>query len=207
MAKTKPKNTYQDPTQLLMDTLHFNEDDLEANRNGELSESQRTQLDYYLNKFIEGRKALIIGGAVIAIIAVANTFFFRSSTFTNMLFIVGLVLLGSLWFVNRQVTNTQNGLQQGRINSIQGVISLDLKANDNPTYYVNCGALRFTICKDVFLAFKNNEPYVLYYVPWNNKLLSAEIMSDGGIAYDDQFEENSAELFADDIIADESADQ
>ena len=48
--------------------------------------------------------------------------------------------------------------------------------------------MRFRVKKDAFLAFKNNEPYVLYYTEHNKKLVTAEMMSDGGMIEDEEQE-------------------
>jgi hypothetical protein len=60
--------------------------------------------------------------------------------------------------------------------SIEGGIQLDVvnHGKGGIGYKICCQDRCFDVSKDVFLAFKNQEPYLIYYVPYSNTILSAE---------------------------------
>ncbi len=60
-------------------------------------------------------------------------------------------------------------------NSVQGHVDLDIRGGRNSVVYrLIISGEYFQVDKAVFLAFKNDEPYAVYFAPHSHKLLSAE---------------------------------
>lgn len=93
-------------------------------------------------------------------------------------------------------------LRERRAESVEGRIQLDLHHSYNRSmhrmsgtqfnfnmnrgsshYYVYIGGMRFEVSKAGFLAFKNDDPYIIHYAPHSKLLLSAEWLRE-----DDPFE-------------------
>jgi hypothetical protein len=66
---------------------------------------------------------------------------------------------------------------QGTVRSYEGYIELAISDRGKVTHYqVQAGDTVFRVSKSVFLAFKNDEPYTIYYLPRSKRILSAEWM-------------------------------
>jgi hypothetical protein len=65
----------------------------------------------------------------------------------------------------------------GMVRSCEGHIELDILNRGKVTHYqVQADDATFRVSKPVFLVFKNNEPYTIYYLPRSKRILSAECM-------------------------------
>jgi hypothetical protein len=63
------------------------------------------------------------------------------------------------------------------VESIEGIVELDIRQSfrtNQQQFVVTIGSMEFKVGTDVFLAFKNREPYRIYYAPGSNTILSAE---------------------------------
>lgn len=93
-------------------------------------------------------------------------------------------------------------IRERRAESVEGRVQLDLHHSYNRSmhrmsgtqfnfntnrgsshYYVYIGGMRFEVSKAGFLAFKNDDPYIIHYAPHSKLLLSAEWLRE-----DDPFE-------------------
>lgn len=62
--------------------------------------------------------------------------------------------------------------------SVKGRVSLNIYEGKNGGYSVAIDDIAFHVSSSVFLAFKNNDPYRIYYAPSSKVILSAEALRD-----------------------------
>lgn len=161
MAKKKPSLKYEE---VLENAIGFNEYSIEANARGELSEGQRA--------FIRRRMSYNFLMLFIAVLlSLVGMLMFNSPGA-----ILPIVMGGGLvvYAIVRMAINATE-LRGNRVESIEGSIGLDIGSTGNSnSYRVRVGNIRFGLNKAQFLAFKNGDPYRLYYLPTSKRLLSAE---------------------------------
>jgi hypothetical protein len=160
------------PEQQLADAIGFTEADLNSNRDGALSMAQRWKLHDEGGKALRLALAALVGGLLFAVLLMV---FSRSPGMATMnTFIVlgaaGLFLYGGWrWLGYSADTKTVPAELEGRVK---------LDANDGGrsgvTFTIQVEGVTFPVKKNVFLAFKNGDPYRIYYAPRSKKLLSAE---------------------------------
>jgi hypothetical protein len=159
----------------LMDALGFDAEDLQANAEGCLSERQRTQFKVEYGRLM---RLGLIGGVVAAgVIVVLMSIFAYNLCAASIL---GCALMGFVVAVFYRSILTDwtklNTVLRFPVQSAEGVITLDIEggaSNTVPQYVIKLGDVRFEVSKPIFLAFKNGDPYRLYFVS-NAMLLSAE---------------------------------
>jgi hypothetical protein len=156
-AKRKPED-------LLMEALHFTQDELKLNQEGYMSERQ-------YNVLYERRTSWLIGvlllGCLLIILFVAISF-----NFPHVVVGIGVFYCGQKWLM------FNSDLSQRRSLSIEGRISLDIGGNKGQNYTLMVENEQFSVNKNVLLAFKNGDPYRIFYTPYSKHLLSAEWLRD-----------------------------
>jgi hypothetical protein len=76
------------------------------------------------------------------------------------------------WFKWKQYFDD---LRAPEIGGLQGRVNLDMSVNGkSSTLRLTIQDTKFDVKKDVFLAFKNSDPYAIYYAPHSKTILSAE---------------------------------
>jgi hypothetical protein len=167
----KPKHKYED---LLMEAIGFTEEDLASNREGQLGDNQRTILmnrrNFWLVRTGFGSLVLLALALLVVIKVNANP--------EAKLGLIGLVsyFLGMyIYPCYLNLRNVENDLVKGII-SEEGRIQLDVRDGNHckDRYWLITQATRFKINKNQFLAFKNGDPYVIYYAPKSKIVLAAE---------------------------------
>jgi hypothetical protein len=174
------------PDELLMDSIGFDEDDLAANRAGKLGHNQAARL-----KRLQ-QSARISGGAARGI----GLFFVLGGlglTASGFLGSIGLVIVGLMFLALGAQFFLRNGMwtlraaraqlldsQMNAVERIEGRVSLDVQTrsgfmgSSSSEYTVRLEGREWSVTREVFLAFKNGDPYALYYGPRSNVLLAAE---------------------------------
>ena len=172
-AKSKSRSLETD----LMAALNFTEADLDANRDGQLSEEQRARLYgkriYWL---------LAIAGVVVLVFLVnlPGVFvIFGSDDYpppADILIFTGLIM-GCIGIL--AVLYTRSGLraiaadlQEKTVEAVQGQIKLEPFGEGSIMLRVLDRV--FSVSDRTGFAFKNGDPYCLYYAPHSKTLLSAE---------------------------------
>ena len=174
------------PDELLMDSIGFDEDDLAANRAGKLGPNQAARLKrLQQNARISGVAAngvgtlLMLGGLILTIIGFLGA--------------IGLVIVGLMFLAVGMQLFMRNGLwtlraaraqlldsQMNAVERIEGRVSLDVQARNgfmgssSSEYTVRLEGRDWSVTREVFLAFKNGDPYALYYGPRSGVVLAAE---------------------------------
>lgn len=171
MAKVK---RYDD---VLKTAFYFDQHDLEANRVGKLTDWQLNRLKADLRRATAALAILLFGALVV--------FGGGASIYTSggqpsglltaafvMLVVVGILAL-YYWFRNQRASAD---LREQKVSVVEGRVELRAVSSgeSSTAYSVRIGEVQFPLKKQEFLAFKNGDPYRVYYAPNSKKLLSAE---------------------------------
>jgi len=159
-----------------MQAMNTRPADLQANRDGRISERQREsfgqpQFKPIVHVVIWGH-ALFIGGLLGAIAIVSGS--------TAMWLVLGLVTaLGAFPFIVMQNEGSyrpvlKNDLAAGTVAQVTGLVILQKREGRRPKHEVIIAGHRFSVSDKAFAAFENHESYRVYYLPRSAVLLSAE---------------------------------
>lgn len=172
-AKEKPKNEYDSSQHALMMAIGFKDEDLDANRDNVLSP---TQTIYLVRQQFPSSILQIVISSLLCLLVIV----FLISDLTSGKIGIGFILSGLLLFA---VTPTlwrwyrlRTDIKLNQVIGLQGRIRLDL--DNRNQYFLHIGGVRFEVNRHVFLAFKNGDPYVVYYAPHSKTILSAEWLRD-----------------------------
>jgi hypothetical protein len=164
------KNHKNKPGNVLMEALDFDEDDLEANRAGQLSEVQ-------YNNMYSKRMVFIYVFVTLSTVIV----FMSILTLSLNLFVMATAII---FFMRMKLHQFDNDLK-GNVLPMEGVVKLDVITNKIHTnvssgvaYSIRINDRKLNVEKKAFLAFKNGDPYRIYFTPNTKKILSAEWLYD-----------------------------
>lgn len=179
----KPK--YEAEYSLRLSTaLRFTEADLAANQQGFITDDQTARL-----RMLRGRPGsiLVIIILVLSVVllgiasSLVTTYFQFQSVYCSAIFLLIGGVIGQIALIQSLPPALRIGrdIRERRIASIEGRIQIEFHSRNNGTsYYARMNGKRFEIDKKTFLAFKNDDPYRLYYAPRSKVLLSAEWLRD-----------------------------
>ncbi|MBN8594324.1 MAG: hypothetical protein J0M33_21385 [Anaerolineae bacterium] len=173
------------PDQLLMDTIGFDEDDLEANHAGKMGPNQVTTLKQaqrrvQVNVFLIALMIVVV--SVLGLVPVLVGIFTSSLALLcgSSIFIVWTAFFPTALHRFRLADAYRMDSLSGDIERIEGRISLDVQARNNKSgpgsvaFTVRLEGRKLIVTREVFLAFKNGDPYALYYGPRSGVVLAAE---------------------------------
>jgi hypothetical protein len=160
----------------LMSLLQFNEDELETNRQGRLSEMQEYRLRLRL------RRSIAIGIGFILIMSLIATIliFLGSQEESPILTVigVGVTICGAAitGVFARYWLRLNADIQQGKVSEVAGELERIVKPINRRvmTYLLRVDQAEFVVAKETFKVFKHGEAYRLYRAPYTGTLLSAE---------------------------------
>jgi hypothetical protein len=171
-AMDKPKK-HED---VLMAAIGFDEDDLEPNRAGRLSDRQTAKLKRERGNDSFSFVAWLVAALVLMLIAALTT-----STIVDLVSGAVALVMGFTALKHGIATvQTQRSLRRGTVDAAEGRIRLDMKTRrqSNPTFYLYTEDRRFTVRKLLFLTLKSGDPYRIYYLPTSKRIISAEWLRD-----------------------------
>jgi len=166
------------PEHMLMEAIGFTEEDLAANREGYFTKRQRTRLSAKQSSWIILAFLIAVVGLFLAMFAVVDGVRTDATTartvgliFADLVVVAGL--LSYIW-LNWRRYNTD--LRDTELRTVEGRVLLDVshQGNSGNYYTVHVEDINFSINKPIFLAFKNGDPYHIYYAPHSKTILSAE---------------------------------
>ncbi len=160
------------PEHMLMDAIGFTEEDLEANRQGIITDAQKVHFrrEYQKSAFAFLPALVILAFFTIGLLSSGLLFIQPGSIVLPFLFFI--VYLAYLSWRRQQAVDA---IRRGNLESVEGRIQLNTTAsNSRQLFTISVQNQKFNIKKNVFLAFKNGDPYVIYYVPRSKSILSAE---------------------------------
>jgi hypothetical protein len=175
-AKRKPKNEADATQEDLMWAIGFTPTDLEASREGVLSDHQR-------RKFQAERQTNLLTMVLCSLFAivvwvVGQNFISHENLICLLIPVIVCVGIGLL--KQLETFGYHRDLRQNRAEAVQGRVILDVsEKGKKAVYVVQLQHKVWPVKKTVFLAFKNGDPYVIYYAPHTNKILSAEWLREG----------------------------
>lgn len=155
------------PEQFLENAFYFTPDDLDANRAGSSSPKQRKDLQW---------RMIVMGILFICFLMAFFSSAFLSWQFgindSRLLFFLSLGgLAGCLGTLNTLIRDGVS-LYRGGVEQLTGRIRLNI-TNDNK-YSGEISGRNFKLTKDQFLAFKNGDPYTIYYLPTSKRIVGVE---------------------------------
>lgn len=193
--KQKSKEKKFDPQGILYDTLKFNEDEIATMRNHFIPDNQR-------NKMMRRLGVNIVGGSLILLIMLLTwwlTYIFIIDF--DMFDSIGLICLSMilLFMVAPPTLGTfrtfftiygvSRDLFANRVEIIEGCIMLRMGSAMN-RYSLEIGDRIFRLDKDNFLAFRNGDPYVIYYTKHGSDIIGAEWIEGVHTTTGDLFEDH-----------------
>ncbi|MBK8020425.1 MAG: hypothetical protein IPK19_03105 [Chloroflexi bacterium] len=163
------------PSVSLPEALNFDEQDLELNRAGQISDAQAERIRSLWRRnllWIVG--GLLFNGLAATVLIFAGT----SSNSTPLIFIgMGLTVLNAV-IMGLGATNymrTQRDLRQRQVETIQGTLRHTIRVSGrNRTYILEVGGERLIVPRPVFSAFEEAKAYRLYRSPATRILFAAE---------------------------------
>lgn len=160
----KKKNQSRRYINVLHEGYGFDDDGLEANVQGTLSEGQRQSIMWRVG-FL-GVLLLVLAILVAYITSIIDQssaiLVLLGSGFIMLYVLVTLIILAIEW-------------RNNRVAFVEGIISLDAYNAGRRVYYrVDIANERLPLSKYQFLAFKNRDPYRIYYLPTSKRVMSAE---------------------------------
>jgi len=166
--------------EVLMAALKFTEGDLAANMGGRLSAAQVTQFKQRRSTYASF-SALLFGTVAAAMMLISAVLFNGIVILLacGLLFALSGLLVGAV-----PVLNINRDLRLS-VQMVEGRVDLDTTpARNSASYTVKVDDKKFKVKKRAFLAFKNGDPYRIYYTAHTKTILSADWLRD-----DDPFAE------------------
>jgi hypothetical protein len=162
---------------VLQDALHFTPKDVEDNREGWISDSQRMRMSN------ERKKWMLVNIVTAAIYGIFLVTIIRSNP-TNIIpsdgvgTIILLTILAAPIFLGSLVKWIQLLWDElgKRVQIIEGNIQLDIvkRGKGRIVYKLAVEDVQFEVSKTAFLAFKNRDQYCVYYAPHSRTIVAAE---------------------------------
>ena len=159
----------------LTDALNFSAEDLDANRAGRLSETQKQRLTRGWRRTLW----IVIGMVIVFGLAATTILFVAQRNNSLVLNVVGIVLtiinalivgLGAQSYLR-----TSSDLKGGRVVTISGVVSHTIRVSGRvATYILKVGDQNVVVSRLVFFAVEDGKAYHFYRAPSSKTLLSAE---------------------------------
>ncbi len=167
MPQAAKLKKYED---VLMAALKFTEDDLAANMGGQLSAGQVAMFKQRRSTYASFIALLF--GTVAAVLLFISALIFNGIVLLlacGLLFALSGLLVGVV-----PVLKINRDLRSG-VQTVEGRVDLDtIPTQYSASYTVNVAGKKFKVKKRAFLAFKNGDPYRIYYAPHTKTILAAD---------------------------------
>lgn len=160
------------PKHILQQAIGFELEDISINEDGRLSDPQKQKLRRDVARWL-----------LFAFIAVLfygwNIKSFLEGTRTNdevgSFILICILAAPIVLFVIDKSLRLTGDLIRGKVFCAVGQIGLDVSKTrqGKVKYHLMVDDIHFDVTKSVFLAFKNNESYAIYYIPLSKRILSA----------------------------------
>lgn len=155
----------------MMELLEFSPQDLEANRNGYLSEVQNYRLR------MKRQRAILTGVAIILVMAFIATFcIFLGNPIMALIGISITICSAAMTGIfARYWMRVSGDIHEGKVLALTGKLEKVVRVQFRMLVYIlrmNQG--EFVVSKETFNAFQHEAEYKLYRAPYSGALLSAE---------------------------------
>jgi hypothetical protein len=160
----------------LMDALKFTEEDLQANRAGRLSETQRQAL--------AKRSILFAALAVVSGVLLALAYFSLPAREGEPVPLLSLGLmptaLALLGFSLFELFNAFVKLQRGSISTMRGRAAIQMDPSKRRLFgKLTVGKFEMIVPKEQLVAFHEGATYIVYYTTYPKQIMSAEFVAEG----------------------------
>lgn len=162
-----------------MNRINLDEADLAVNKDGFLSQDQKSQLR-------QRRQVWVLGTIGIGLVLVGTTAVLLLKLFTpsfasqGQLFILLPLALFWLWVLRNNPTqwlNANRDLREGQVAEITGAVTADFDMGigifRTVHHYIQVGDHRFRVRRENVRKFRNGETYRIYYAPHSGTFLGA----------------------------------
>jgi hypothetical protein len=162
-----------------MDVMGFTSADLDANRQGNLSQFQADNL-----KRTRQRNTIIGAGLFFVIVIVATFFIFFGqqnenpilSAMGGLLTVVNAIMVG---MVGRSYLRTNADLRDGNVEVLEGELERIVRpGRQQDNYLLRIDGTSITVTKEIFIQFRHETPYRIYRTRLSGMLLSAEPLTE-----------------------------
>ena len=154
----------------LRDVFDFGEEELAANRNGQITEYQRRRLlRRLLKKFAIGIPFFLIALLLTRFSAATTDFALNSILVLSVIVICGFLVVTFVQYLL--------DIQRGKASAIHGLVSLYATSHYRSSavnYKMRVHDMTFSLSRAEFQAFKNGEVYSIYYAPNSHCILSVD---------------------------------
>lgn len=160
--------------------LNFTEEDLRANRLGELTIEQEERM-----RRDKRRSALVAALIFLVLVLISTALIFAGQIQDNSIMLVaglGMTLVNALMvgYVGREAMRVDSDLRSGGVEELAGDVERVLRRGRNrDNYLLKIADQELHVTKDVFLQFEHMMPYRIYQTRLTHRLLSAERDTDG----------------------------
>lgn len=168
----KPQTNVND----LQQALNFSDDDLNANRNGALSEMQMYQLR------VQRRRGIFTGVLILLVVALIATLFifFGGQNDSPILTVIGIGITlcnaALTGIFGRYWLRLTGDIRRGEVNALQGELVRVVKPVTRrvANTLIRIDEVELLVNRTTFDAFQHKQRYILYRAPYTGILLSAE---------------------------------
>jgi hypothetical protein len=157
--------------------LYLTTDDIEANRNGVISDRQIARVQGQMRAVWMGVGcfALLTTVPLLLLIIVFSSPFLRLILAASIAFwLIGFLVQGRKIRAQHQIV--QQDLLAGKASAIEGVLTKKNKGRSGLYFVVD--DLRFPVPQNIYDAAPENERFIIYYLPQSQNFLSMETPSE-----------------------------
>lgn len=160
----------------LADALHFNEDDIAANRDGRLSAGQQARLQRSFRRFL----IMGVGGIVLIGLGATTLIFLGQQNNSSILSILGITLTvlnaAIVGLLLRSRLRLQSDLTKP-VRTQDGIVHRTLRISGrSPTFILKFEGDDLIVTRDTFNAFIDGAVYKLYRTAATETLITAELV-------------------------------
>lgn len=172
----KPKK-YED---VLRSAFRFDAQDLEANQAGKLTDWQRNRLRADVRRSSALLAVFAFGGLFLS--GLMTLMWSSAPQATMSRLVVPLIVIAVtsliLVFYWARSQRTAADLNTQAVSVAEGRVLLKASSGQSGEYAVRIGDVQFPLKQHEFLAFKNGDPYRVYYTSRSKRILSVEWLRD-----------------------------
>ena len=164
-------------TSALMLAMRFDEADLQANRQGELSPTQVERV-----KRARRRQSIIAGVLFFALVLIATALIYAGQRNQNQILVsTGLLLIAVnailVGVMGRAFMRLGSDLRAGNVEALAGDVERVLRrGRQGDNYLIRIGGASLPVTRDIFQGFRHEAPYRIYRTAHARLLLSAEAL-------------------------------
>jgi hypothetical protein len=163
--------------QRFADAIGFTEQDLAANREGYMTKSQRALLDRERKLWRSDMQIAMASLPIAVVLTIWDGYRIGDTLSSRIGILIFFTVIIGLWYVDvrRRWRWFDGDLYKGEVVFTDGKVGLrTYRQKNGRIYLVKVSKLQFSVQKQAYHAFREGDPYRIYYAPRSKRLLSAE---------------------------------